>query len=151
MRQIEGIHGALTEASEAYHQAEEAIQQAGSLGMIVTEAELKLAETRTSLIRGRAAVHTTKLPVVTEHTDAALESAKTAQAIANEKLDENLFRRQSMVIAVVIILLIVVTLYLLKRDLYRQLKLVGPDTKAQTAPPDSEASQSPKPVKKDAD
>jgi hypothetical protein len=122
MRQVLGIHTALTDANQAYQAAEEVIQQAGSLGMIVTEAEIKLAEARTSLISARAAVHTTKLPVVTDLTDEALASADTARKFATVKLDENLFRRMSMVVAVVIILLIIVTLIILKRTLDQELK-----------------------------
>jgi hypothetical protein len=63
--------------------------------------------------------------------------------------NENLFRRQSMVIAVVIILLIVATLYMLKRDLYRQLKPVGPDTAAQPEPRDLGTDSSSNIEKKD--
>jgi len=123
MRQILGIHTALAEASQAYQEAEESIKQAGALGMIVTEAEGKLAEARTHLVSARAAVHTTKLPIVSKLTDDALASAGVAQEMAAEKLDENLFRRLSMSVSIVIILLIMTVLVFLKRDLDRQLKI----------------------------
>ncbi len=125
MRQIIGLHNALTKANQAYQEAEEAIRRAGGLGMIVTEAESKLAEARTNLVSARAAVHTTKLPVVTKLTDEAIASASAAQAIAADKLSENLFRRLSMVVAVAIILFIIATLFFLKRDLDRQLRMAN--------------------------
>ena len=119
--QVLALYNALTEASQAYRDAEETIQRAASLGMIVTEAESKLAEARTSLIRARAATHTTKLPVVTELTDEALAAANSAREIAARKIDEYLFRRQSMVVAIGIIMVIIATLSMLRRELYRQL------------------------------
>ncbi len=122
MVQVLALYNALTEANQAYLEAEETIQQAAALGMIVTEAESKLAAARTSLIRARAATHTTKLPVVTELTDDATEAALTARDIAADKVAEYIFRRRSMVVAVGIIVIIIATLSILRHDLYRQLQ-----------------------------
>ncbi|NOZ27484.1 MAG: hypothetical protein GXP39_05445 [Chloroflexi bacterium] len=122
MVQVLALYNALTEANRAYLEAEETIQRAVALGMIVTEAESKLAAARTSLIRARAATHTTKLPVVTELTDDATASALSAQEIAADKVAEYIFRRRSMVVAVGIIVIIVATLSVLRRELYRQLQ-----------------------------
>jgi hypothetical protein len=157
MRQVLGIHTALTDANRAYQAAEEVIQQAGSLGMIVTEAEIKLAEARTSLISARAAVHTTKLPVVTDLTDEALASADTARKFATVKLDENLFRRMSMVVAVVIILLIIVTLIILKRTLDQELKtaaavkVAAREVKTNVEPTELDVARPLKPVESEND
>ena len=122
MVQVEALHNALTEANQEYRGAEETISKAAGLGMIVTEAESRLAEARTSLIRARAATHTTKLPAVTKLTDEATASASDAQQIAADKVNENFFRRWSMIIAVAIILIIIATLLLLKRQLDQRLQ-----------------------------
>ncbi len=113
--QIEGIKGALDEALASYDEAEERIGEAAAVGMIVSDAEVKNTEARTSLIQGRAAVHTTKLTEVTEHTDDSVAKSTEAKALADAKLAESDFRRQAMVAVVVIILLNVVLLYVLKR------------------------------------
>lgn len=120
--QVEALHSSLTEADQAYQEAEEKIQQASARGMIVTEAEGKLAEANTSLISARATLHTTKLPRVTELTGEAKASAASAEEIASDKLGENLFRRQAMIVAVAVIMFNIVVLAGYKRKLNRQLK-----------------------------
>jgi hypothetical protein len=122
LTQVEALHTSLTEADQAYKEADETIQQAAARGMIVTEAEVKLAEAHTSLISARATVHTTKLPRVTALTDDAKASAVSAKEVAADKLGENLFRRQAMVVAVALIAVNIVILSGYKRKLNRQLK-----------------------------
>ncbi len=122
MRQVTGIYVALNDANTVYEETESAIKKASALGMIVTDAEIKLREARTSLISARAAVHTTKLPVVTKFTDEVETSAEVAKTIADGKLQENFFRRFSMIIAVVIIIVIIITLSYLKRKIDRELE-----------------------------
>lgn len=119
--QVEALHAALTEADQAYWEADETIQQAAARGMIVSGAENKLAEARTSLISARATLHTTKLPMVSELTDDAKGSAETAREMAAKRLSENIFRRQAMIIAVGAIVFTIIILYAYKRQLYRQL------------------------------
>jgi len=119
--QVKALHDNLTEASQAYEGAEEAIEQAAARGMIVSEAEVKLAESLTSLISARAVFHTTKLPRVNDLTDEARESAETARELATEKLGENFFRRQAMVVALGFIMINIAILYVYKRQLDREL------------------------------
>ncbi|MFQ5616558.1 MAG: cytochrome c3 family protein, partial [Anaerolineales bacterium] len=121
MTQVSSLHTALSDADHAYQKAEAAIERAGALGMIVDDAENKLAEARTSLIRARANLHTTKLPVVSGLSDESQTFSTEALAMAKVRLSENLFRRQAMVVAVIIILLNMAFFYLLKRRYDRQL------------------------------
>ena len=87
--------------------------------MIVSDAEVTLSEARTSLIQGRAAVHTTKLSTVAGFTDVASAKAAEAEAFATAKLQESDSRRQAMVVVLAIILVNVLALFLLRRGIHR--------------------------------
>jgi hypothetical protein len=117
--QAQGIHDTLDRANQAYLSAQARIKEAAAAGMIVTDADVQLTEARTSLIRARATVHTTKLTAVAELADAARAKAADAQAFADARLQESIFRRQAMVVVLGIILINVVLLYLLKRRITR--------------------------------
>ena len=117
--QVRAIDDAVVTAQDAYDSAQAKIDEAAGLGMIVSDANVTLADAKTSLIKGEAAVHTTKLTLVSESTDDAKAKAAKAEAIAQAKLDESIFRREAMVIVVGIILLIVVALLLVKRSIER--------------------------------
>lgn len=113
--QIQGIYDALEGAVTGHDDAEAKIKEAASLGMIVNDAVVKLTEARTSLIQGRAAVHTTKLTEVTAHTDDSVAKSDEAMSMATAALDESSFRRQAMVLALIVIMINVGSLFLLKR------------------------------------
>jgi hypothetical protein len=117
--QVEAIAGALGAATDAQASAEQKIAEARGLGMLVQDAEVALTEAKTGYIQGQAAVHTTKLTEVTVHTDEASGKAASAEALAQAKLDESLFRRQAMIIVVAVILANVVILYVIKRRIDR--------------------------------
>ena len=109
----------MTTAQEAYDGAQAKIDEAAGLGMIVSDANVTLADAKTSLIKGEAAVHTTSLTLVSQSTDDAKAKAAKAEAIAQAKLDESIFRREAMVVVVAILLMIVVALFLVKRSIER--------------------------------
>ena len=117
--QVEAIAGALGGATDAGARAEKKIAEARGLGMLVQDAEVALTEAKTGYIQGQAAVHTTKLTEVTVHTDEASTKAASAEALAQAKLDESLFRREAMVIVVAIILVNVAVLLAIKRRIDR--------------------------------
>ena len=54
-------------------------------------------------------------------TETSLAASQEAREIAEQKLAQNVFRRQAMAIAVVAILVTIVALYSLKRELDRRL------------------------------
>ncbi|MFQ5401080.1 MAG: hypothetical protein ACE5E7_15965, partial [Anaerolineae bacterium] len=128
MTQVVALRSALVSATEAYENAAETIQQAASRGMIVEEAENKLAEARTSLISARATLHTTKLPVVNDLAEDAITAAETAREMAAARLHENIFRRRAMGVAIGAITINIITLYGYKRRLHKQLEGEEPDT-----------------------
>ncbi len=118
--QIEAIAASLSGAEGAYTSADDRILEAAGVGMIVEDADVALSEAKTSLIKAQAAVHTTKLPVISTDATAAQAKAEEAEAIAQARLDESFFRREAMVVVVVLIVLVVVALVLVKRRLERQ-------------------------------
>jgi hypothetical protein len=117
--QAQGIHDALDQANKAFMKAQARIAEAAGAGMIVSDAEVELTEARTSLIRARAAVHTTKLTVVAELADAAASTAASAQKFADARIGESTFRRQAMVVVVALIFVNVVLLHLMRRRIER--------------------------------
>lgn len=117
--QAQGIYGALDKASAAYRKAEERIAEAAGAGMIVSDADVTLSQARTSLIRGRAEVHTTKLTAVAALADEASSKAAEAQQFAETKLQQSVFRREAMVVVLGIILVNILALYLLRRRIHR--------------------------------
>jgi hypothetical protein len=117
--QVEAIASSLSGAEGAYADAEDRISRAEALGMIVSDADVTLSEAKTSLIQAQAAVHTTKLTLISDTAGDAKTKADEATALAQAKLDESTFRRSAMIIVVVLILLNVVVLYVLRRSVDR--------------------------------
>jgi len=115
--QAQGIHNALDGANNAYKLAGDRIGEAARAGMIVSDADVTLSQAKTSLIQGRAAVHTTKLSSVAALTDEASTKAAEAQKFADAKLQESTSRRQAMVVVLAIILVNVMALYMLRRSM----------------------------------
>ena len=72
-------------AEAAYDQAAARIEEAGRAGMITDDAELGLAQAKTSLIQAQAAVHTTKLTVVANLASDARAKAEDALAMAPQR------------------------------------------------------------------
>jgi hypothetical protein len=120
--QIQGISTAVSSAEDAFDAAGLRIDEAAGLGMIVSDAEVGLTGAKTSLIQAQAAVHTTKLKQIAELSADARTKAAAAQALAQAKVDESIFRREAMVIVVVLIGVTVVFLSLMKRRLDRELE-----------------------------
>jgi hypothetical protein len=118
--QVESIAGALSRASVAQSDADETLGDAKRLGMLVPGADVGLTEAKTAYIQAQAAVHTTKLTAVTVHTDQAIAKAESVSALAQDKIDESVFRRQAMVVVIALILINVVILYVFKRQIDRR-------------------------------
>jgi hypothetical protein len=117
--QAQGLHDTLDRANTAYQQADARIKEAAAAGMIVTDADVAMTEAQTSLIQARAAVHTTKLTTVATLADAATAKAQEAQAFADAKLEQSLFRREAMVVVLGVILINVLVLFMIKRRIDR--------------------------------
>jgi hypothetical protein len=117
--QIEAIAGALSDASQAWSDAEAKLARAKQLGMLVPGADVTLTEARTAYLQAQAAVHTTKLIDVTVHTDEAIAKAESAEALAQVKIDDSIFRRKAMVTVIVVILINIVIMFGLKLQIDR--------------------------------
>ncbi len=118
----QSLYDAITEAAQAQEEAEAALQAARRVGMLVVPMEARLREASTSLITARAAQHTLDITTVRDRSDDARAIADEVNASADAAVAESIFRRQAMVVAVAAIGLTIGALYLLKRELDRQLE-----------------------------
>ncbi|MCP4168059.1 MAG: hypothetical protein GY759_19500 [Chloroflexi bacterium] len=118
------LYDAITAAAGAYEEAETSIESARKLGMLVTFQESQLRQSNTSLITARATQHTMDMETIAELTDKSIELSEEAKHGAEGAIAESVFRRQAMVIAIIAIALIIIALYLVKRDLDKQLEEV---------------------------
>ncbi|GAB4543127.1 MAG: hypothetical protein Kow0063_35930 [Anaerolineae bacterium] len=119
----QALYDNITAAAQALEEAEAAVQAARDVGMLVGPMEARLREANTSLITARAAQHTLDVDTVQERADDARVIAGEVKSGADAAVAESIFRRQAMVVAVAVIALIIVALYLLKRELDRQLDM----------------------------
>ncbi len=118
----QSLYDDITTASGHYREAEESIESARKLGMLVTSQESQLLEANTSLVTARAVQHTLDMETIDEMTGKSVELSEAAKQGAEDAISESIFRRQAMVIAVIAILLVIVALYLVKRHLDAQLE-----------------------------
>ncbi len=117
----QSLYDAIAAAAQAYDEAEAVVESARRVGMLVAPLEGRLREANTDLITARAAQHTLDVATVRERADEAYAIADETKASAEAAIAESIFRRRAMVVAVAIIGLTIVALYLLKRELDRQL------------------------------
>ena len=84
------------------------------------DANVTLSEAKTSLIQSQAAVHTTKLTIISTTAAEAKAKAESAGTIAQARLDESIFRREAMVVVLALIVLNVMALFLVRRGVERR-------------------------------
>lgn len=118
---VAAISGNIESTAQAVTEAEQAIAQAAGSALIVAPEEAKLAEARTDLITARAAQHTLSLDAVKDRTDKATAKAKEVTADAQKSIADSIFRREVMAIGLGIMALAIAALWLIRRELYRQL------------------------------
>ena len=116
------MHGALTEADEAFDRADSTIALATEKRLIMAEQEELLQQARTPLIESRALQHTVNLAEVQAKAEESLSLSQQAQASAETALGELDTRRLGMVIAIGVIIVAIVALILVKRQLDRDLE-----------------------------
>ncbi len=117
----QSLYESITAADQSIEEAEIAIEQARRVGMLVGPMEARLREANTGLITARAAQHTVDIATVREHADDAREIAAEVTDSADAAVAESIFRRQAMIVAVAAIALTIAALYLLKREIDRQM------------------------------
>jgi hypothetical protein len=117
----QALYDNITAAAQAYDEAEVSIEVARKVGMLVSPLEGRLHEANTDLITARAAQHSLDFDTVRELVDNTQTIAEEVETNAEAAIAESIFRRRAMVIAVAAIGLTITALYLLKRELDRQL------------------------------
>jgi hypothetical protein len=120
--QVDALYQALTEASDAYDQAQQTITQATNERLIMAAQEELLQKARTPLIEARAMQHTVNLEEVQAKTEESLAISQQAQGDAEAALKEIDTRRVGMFVALAVILVTIVALVLIKRELDRDLE-----------------------------
>jgi len=120
--QVEAMHKALTEADEAFKEAEDVIASATEQRLIMAEQEELLQRAHTPLIESRALQHTVDLEQVETKAEESLTLSQQAQASAEEALAGLDTRRLGMIVALAVILVTIVALVLIKLELDRDLE-----------------------------
>lgn len=119
-RQVaEGLYTALTDAADAYRRAQEAIERAEGLRMIMAEEREKLPEALTKLIEGRALQHFVDLNKVMEKTDKSIAVSEAIVTSAEAAIAQMAFRRKAMVVSVVLIGFVIGALYVIRGEIFR--------------------------------
>lgn len=118
---VQALADNITAGAQAVSDAEDAIAEAEGSALIVAPEQEKLAGAKTSLITARAAQHTLDLNTVKERTDEATAKANQVKADAQKSIADSLFRRGIMVVGLVIMALAILGLWLVRRELYKQL------------------------------
>jgi hypothetical protein len=119
--QAEAMHKALTEADEAFEEAEEVIATAAEQRLIMAEQEELLQKAHTPLIESQALQHTVDQEQVEAKAEESLTLSQQAQASADDALAELDTRRLGMIVALVFIVITIVALVLIKLELDRDL------------------------------
>ncbi|MBI5300746.1 MAG: ammonia-forming cytochrome c nitrite reductase subunit c552 [Chloroflexi bacterium] len=118
---VKNLHDNITASAKALDDAEIALKRAAAAALITSPEEAKIAEAKTALITARAVQHTLNASLVKEKTDLAV--AKANEVIANSEKasrDQGL-RGQVMGVGLVIMAMAILSLYVIRRELYKQL------------------------------
>jgi hypothetical protein len=118
---VKALYDSINGSAKAVEDAEAALKRATAASLIIAPEEAKLAEAHTSLVTARAAQHTLSAAVVKEQTDKATAKAKQVVADANKAIEGSVFRRQVMGIGLAIMVLAITSLWVIRRELYKQL------------------------------
>ena len=120
--QAEGMYQALTEADEAFEEAEGVIALATEKRLIMADQEELLQRAQTPLIESRALQHTVDLEQIEAKAEESLVISQQVKASAEEALARLDTRRVGMIVSLAVILVTIVALVLIKRELDRELE-----------------------------
>lgn len=118
---VEPLYQTLAAVEESYGRASEAVDRAEKQRMLVAPHKEKLQEAMAGVVEAKALQHTVDLAKVEEKTKNAIKISLEVKAAAEKAINEMLFRRKAMVIAVGLILLTIILLWQIKRELMREL------------------------------
>ncbi len=120
--QAEAMYQSLTEADEAFEEAEDVIALATEKRLIMAEQEEMLQRAQTPLIESRALQHTVDLGQIRAKAEESLAISQQVKASADEALAGLDTRRLGMIISLAVILVTIVALVLIKLELDRELE-----------------------------
>jgi hypothetical protein len=118
---IKALYESITASAKQIKTAEDKLHEAVQASLIVEPEEAKLAEARTGLISARAVQHSLDVKQVKDRTDKSVVKAKEVLADSEKAIAEEVFRRQVMGIGLGIMALSIASLYVVRRELYKQL------------------------------
>jgi hypothetical protein len=118
---VKALQDNIVNSAKAIDEAEAALKRAAAAALITAPEEAKLAEANTNLITARAAQHTLDAALVKEKTDKATAKAKEVINDSIKASQDEVFRRQVMGVGLVIMVLAILSLYVIRRELYKQL------------------------------
>jgi hypothetical protein len=118
---VKNLYDNIAGGAKALDDAGTALKRAAAAALIVAPEESKIAEAKTSLITARAAQHTLDAALVKGKTDQATAKAKEIVADSAKAVSDEAFRRQVMGIGLVIMALAILSMYIIRRELYKQL------------------------------
>ena len=118
---VKTLYDSITTSAQAVDNAEAALKRAAGAALIVAPEEVKLSEAHTNLITARAAQHTLDQAVVKGSTDKAEAKAEEVIADADKATSDSIFRRQWMAFGLAVMALAIVSLWIIRRELYKQL------------------------------
>jgi hypothetical protein len=120
--EAEAMYQSLTEADEAFEEAEDVIAVATEKRLIMAEQEELLQRAQTPLIESRALQHTVDLEQIEAKAEESLTISEQVKASAEEALAGLDTRRLGMIVSLAVILVTIVALVLIKRELDRELE-----------------------------
>ncbi|MBD3219462.1 MAG: hypothetical protein GF310_14415 [candidate division Zixibacteria bacterium] len=91
---------------------EEQIEKADQKGLFVTDGLFALKDARQKVYKSRTAVHTFNADTVVEITAAGFNQAVEARTIAEELLDNYVFRRKGLAVSVVVLLILAFSIWI---------------------------------------
>ena len=115
------MHTQLTATAKLIEESAKAIEVAEKAALIVAPEKVRLSEAKTNLITARAAQHTLDRALVKEKTEKANAQAKEIIANSEKAIADSVFRRQFMIVGLAIMTLAILSLWIIRRELYKQL------------------------------
>ncbi|HWR82256.1 MAG TPA: cytochrome c3 family protein [Candidatus Deferrimicrobium sp.] len=112
-----GISKAIADLAAAHGQAETALEEAVTKGMMTTDEEFRLKEVDQNLIQTRTLVHAFNMDSVSGKAEEGLQKARQVQQNSARLVDEYYFRRKGLGLATLGITILVVGLYLMIKRL----------------------------------
>lgn len=118
---VKDIYTSLYNSAAKLDQAVRATGYAGTLALITAPEDVKIAQAKTSLITARAAQHTLNLKTIQENTGKSDKMSDNVISDAEKAVGDSFFRREVMGIGLAIMALSILSLWVIRREMYKRL------------------------------